>query len=327
MRRREFIAAIGSAAAAWPLAARAQQASVPVVGFLHLTSAESNVARIEAFRQGLKEAGYTEGGNVAIEYRWAEGHRDGLPRLAADLIARQVAVIATGGGPDVALAVKAATAAIPIVFVSGDDPVRHGLVASLNRPGGNVTGVAFFSVGLAAKRLQMLRELLPAAHAVGYVINPANSEAAAEIREAEAAAAPLGLTLHVLRATTAEEIDAAFAQSHERGVRALAIASDPFLFRWRDRLVELAARHRIPFLATGREYVAAGGLASYGTNTVDAFRQSGAYVARILRGEKPADLPVTQPTKFELAVNLKTAKALGIAISDRVMALADEVIE
>jgi putative ABC transport system substrate-binding protein len=327
MKRREFIAGLGSAAA-WPLSARAQQSAIPVIGLLSSASPGPFASRLRAFHQGLQEAGYVEGQNVTIEFRWAEDQYDRLPALAADLVRSEVAVIVAAGGPVTALAAKGATATIPIVFVSGDDPVRYGLVASLNRPGGNVTGAVFFSAGLAAKRLELLRHLVPGTSVVGYLVNPRNAaEAEGEIKEAQAAAGALGLTLQVLRASNVEEIEAVFRSLRELHVGALAVASDPFLFGSRDRLIALADRDRMPVVGYVREFAVAGGLASYGTSLADALRQVGIYTGRILKGEKPADLPVVQSTKFELVLNLKTARALGLTIPSGVLAIADEVIE
>ena len=327
MRRRDFITLFGGGAAAWPLVARAQQPPMPVIGLLSTASPGPFAGRLRAFRQGLQEAGYVEGRNVTIEYRWAEDHYDRLPALAADLVRRQVAVIATAGGPVTALAAKAATATIPIVFVSGDDPVLYGLVASLNRPGGNVTGAVFFSVGLAAKQIELLRQLMPSTSVAGYLVNPNNSEADREIKEAQAAAGALGLTLHVLRASSGDGIEAVFSSLRELHAGAVVVAPDPFLFGSRDRLIALADHDRIPVVGYVREYAAAGGLASYGTSLADALRQVGVYAGRILKGEKAADLPVVQSAKFELVLNLKTARALGLIVPDKLLALADEVIE
>ena len=327
MKRREFISLLGGAAVAWPLAVRAQQPAMPAVGFLHANQRMPSAYQTDAFRRGLGESGYVEGQNVAIEYRWADGHYDRLPDLAADLVRRKVTVIATAGGPVVARVAKAATASIPIVFVSGDDPVRHGLVASFNRPGGNVTGAVFFGVGVAVKRVELLHELLPDAGIAGYLVNPSNPEAEWETRDAQAAANALGLKLHILRASRVEDIDGVFTSLTKMQAAALAVATDPFLFTWRERLVATANRQRIPMITHAREYVATGALASYGASIADAVRQAGIYVGRILKGEKPADLPVVQSTRFELVLNLKTANALGITVPPTLLARADEVIE
>jgi putative ABC transport system substrate-binding protein len=327
MNRRAFTTLLCGAAVAWPIAARAQQPAMPVIGFLASESPLTFATRIAAFRHGVAEAGYVEGQNVAIEYRWADGHYDRLPDLAADLVRREVTVIATAGGPVVARAAKAATASIPIVFVSGDDPVRHGLVASFNRPGGNVTGAVFFGVGVAVKRVELLHELLPDAGIAGYLVNPSNPEAEWETRDAQVAANALGLKLHILRASRVEDIDGAFTSLTKMQAAALAVATDPFLFTWRERLVAIANRQRMPMIAHAREYVAAGALASYGASIPDAVRQAGVYVGRILKGERPADLPVVQSTRLELVLNLKTANALGITVPPTLLARADEVIE
>jgi len=327
MKRRDFITLIGGAAAARPLTARAQQQTIPVVGYLHAGSPGSNANQTAAFRAGLKESGFVDGQNVTIESRWAEGVYDRVPALLANLLQRPLAVIATGGGPAVALAAKAATTTIPIVFVSGDDPVRYGLVASLAQPGGNITGAVFFNVALAAKRLELLHEMIPSAKVIAYLVNPNNPEAEQETKNVQAGARTLGLDLQILRATSERDIDAGFAKLANLGVMGLLVGSDPYLFNRRDQIAALSARHAMPVIATAREYVAAGILASYGSSIPDAYRQAGVYVGQILNGAKPADLPVTQPTKFELAINLKTAKALGLDVSSQLQQRADEVIE
>jgi putative ABC transport system substrate-binding protein len=325
--RREFIALLGGAAA-WPLAARAQQPGMPVVGLINAGSAESNALYATAFRNGLKETGHIEGQNVAVEYHWLEGQYDRLPALVADLVRRRVAVIAAPASTQAALAAKAATATIPIVFGVGEDPVTLGLVASYNRPGGNATGINFFSQEVDAKRLGLLHELVPKAVRVAVLVNPANvTVAEATLRDVQEAARTVGLQIHVLNATTIGEIDAAFATlAHERP-DALFVAGDGFFNSRRMQFVTLAARDRIPAAYTNREYVAAGGLMSYGTDSADMLRQVGVYTGRILKGAKPADLPVVQSTKFEFVINLQTARALGIEVPSGVLSIADEVIE
>jgi putative ABC transport system substrate-binding protein len=327
MRRRDFIKVIAGSAAALPLAARAQQMAMPVIGYLQSASTSYFAQFSDAVRQGLNEIGYVEGQNVAIERRSAEGHYDRLAALAAGLVDRQVAVILATGGSDPAKAAKAATSNIPIVFVSAADPVRTGLVASLNRPGGNVTGVSLLASALDAKKLGLLRELAPKASTIGVLINPDYPSANSQREEAQQAAGRLGLRLLMLSARADGEIDLAFASAAKQGADALLVATDPFLLSRRERLVALAARYAVPAIYAQREVVTAGGLISYGPHFWDGYRQAGAYVGRVLKGEKPADLPVLQPTKFELVINLKTAKALGLEVPDRLLALADEVIE
>jgi putative ABC transport system substrate-binding protein len=329
MRRRAFIALFGGAAAAWPLAARAQQAALPVIGFLRIGSADANVRNLAAFRKGLSETGYVEGQNVTVEYHWLEGQYDRLlPALVADLVRRRVAVIATPASTTVALAAKTATATIPIVFGVGEDPVRLGLVASLARPGGNVTGINFFNSEVDAKRLQLLHELVPKAVRVAVLLNPANvSSAESTSRGAKEAAPAIGLQIQIRNASTIGEIDAAFAAFARERPDALFVAPDGFFASRRGQFATLAARDRIPAAYSQRDYVAAGGLMSYGTDIADMFHQVGVYTGSILKGAKPADLPVLQPTKFELVINLQTARALGIEVPPGLLAIADEVIE
>jgi len=324
MKRRDFITLLGGAAA-WPLVLLAQQPTVPVIGFLGSTSAEGYVPFVAAFRQGLKEGGYTEGQNVAIEYRWAGDRYDRLPALAADLVQRRVAVIAAASGPSTRAA-KAATSTIPIVFSTGVDPVETGLVASLNRPGGNLTGVTNVSIEIVGKRLELFRQLLPAAKVVAVLTNATQPALETQVKYLEAAARILDLRLDFLNAATEGELDLAFTSVAERRADALLVTDDPFFVGRRDQIVALAARNAVPAIYTFRDFTAAGGLMSYAASLVDMYRQIGLYTARILKGEKPADLPVMQPTKFELVINLKTARALGLTVPT-LRAIADEVIE
>jgi putative ABC transport system substrate-binding protein len=325
MRRREFITLLGGAAATWPLAARAQQPAMPAIGFLYSLPPYAIADRLRVFRQGLKETGYVEGQNVAIEYRSFEGQTDRLPLLVADLLRRQVAVI-IGNTPS-ALAAKAATKTVPIVFVTGGDPVRDGLVANLNRPGGNVTGVSFMSVDLAAKQLGLLRELRPGAARIGLLVDPKWPLTEPFVSQVRAAASTMGQQIEVLYVSSDREIETAFTTLVQHGAGALHVGVGVFLTSQRERIVALAARHRIPSIAPYRDFPAVGGLMSYGTNIPNLYRQAAIYASRILKGEKPGDLPVMLPTKFELVINVKTAKTLGIEIPDRMLALADEVME
>jgi ABC-type uncharacterized transport system substrate-binding protein len=326
MRRREFITLLGGAAA-FPFAARAQQSAMPVIGFLGSRSPAESVYVVAAFRRGLSEVGFVEGQNCLIAFRWAEGRYDQLPTLATELVGLRVAVLFTAGGSPPALAAKAATSTIPIVFSAMSDPVGFGLVASLNRPGGNITGMSAFNLALAGKRLELLKELIPTAAVIGYLVNPASPTAEAESTDARTAARGLGIDLHVLNASTEPDLDAAFASLVQLHVNAVVVAGEPYFDSQRHRLVALSARHAVPASYAWREYVAAGGLMSYGTSLTDSYRQAGTYVGRILKNEKPADLPVIQPTKFELAINLKTAKTLGLDVPPSLLATADEVIE
>src|SRR5437763_10509037 len=326
MRRRDFIIFLAGAMAAWPPAARAQQKLMPVIGFLSPTSPSPSSPLLAAFRQGLSEAGYVEGQNLAIEYRWAEGHYDRLPALAADLVGLKVDLI-VANSPPAALAAKSATSTIPIVFRGGEDPVRAGLVASLARPGGNLTGVSFVPDGLTAKRLELLSELVPRAGVIALLVNPNSTNAERVIQDVQQAALAKGVQLHVLKAGSESEINSAFASLVQLHVDALVVAANPFLSSRREQLVALASRHAVPSIYAWREFAASGGLISYGPSLTYAFRLVGHYAGKVLKGAKPADLPVQQPTTFELVINLKTAKALGLTLPQSILARADEVIE
>jgi putative ABC transport system substrate-binding protein len=327
MRRREFITLLGGATIARPLAAFAQQPAIPVIGYISSAGLEGFEPFLAAARQGLNEAGYAEGRNVTIEYRWAQGRYDQLPALAADLVQHRVAAILAVGSTAPALAAKSATANIPIVFISGGDPVKAGLVASLNRPGGNVTGVSMIYSPLVQKRLELLFKLVPKTTKISALMNPHYPEADLQRQELQEAAAAIKKTIQIVDASSESEINAAFATFVQQGTDALVIANDPYLAGRHDQIVALAARHAIPAIYSGREFTAAGGLMSYGANIADSYHQAGVYTGRILKGEKPSDLPVLQPTRFELVINLKTAKALGLDVPPALLATADEVIE
>jgi len=327
MRRRELILLGVAAAAAWPVALHAQQKTMPVIGIIGSTSPGPYAPFVAAFRVGLGEAGYVEGQNVLIEYRWAEGHYDRLPALATDLVARKVDLILTSGGTPSAQAAKTASSTIPIVFATGGDAVGDGLVANLARPGGNVTGVTFLTAELDPKRMQLLSDLVPEARVIALLINPNNPQSERIVNYVQEAARSKGVQLPIVTATGEGEIDAAFAGLAELHASALAIGSDPFFFSRRDQIVALASRNTVPTMYQEREYVDAGGLISYGASIAAVYRQAGIYAGEILKGTSPADLPVQQPTKFELVINLKTAKALGLSVPQSLLARADEVIE
>ena len=326
MKRREVIIGV-VAAAAWPVVARAQQQTMPVVGFMHSASRGPYESMLAGFRKGLDGQGFVEGRNLSIEYRWAEGQFDRLPSLAAELVQRPVAIIVAAGGNVSVLAARAATSTIPIVFPGMDDPVKFGVVSSFSRPGGNATGVSLFNAVLGAKRLELLRGFVPQATVIAHLVNPANPTTEDQMRDLEEAARASNLRIHVVNAKSASDIDPAFAAMKEHRATALVIGADPLLLNQRDHLIALAARDRLPTIYSQREFAVIGGLVSYGIDFPENYRQAGVYVGRILKGEKPADLPVTQPTKFELVINLKTAKVLGLEVSAQLLARADEVIE
>jgi putative ABC transport system substrate-binding protein len=327
MRRREFIRGIAGSAAAWPLAARAQQSATPVIGFISSRSQKESTTVVDAFRQGLRDLGYVEGQNVAVEYQWADGQLDRLPTMAADLVNRRVAVIVAAGGDRPALAAKAATSTIPIIFTGSDFPVKVGLVDSLNRPGGNVTGASLFTSELETKKFALLRELMPKASLIAILVNPSNPSVESDVQDVQSAAASVGQRISLLKASSEREIDAAFEAVVRERADALLVAHDPIFLSRREQFVALAARHGTPAIYEFREFVLIGGLMSYGSRITENYQLAGKYAGRILKGEKPADLPVQQPTKFELAINLKTAKSLGLEIPATLLARADEVIE
>jgi putative ABC transport system substrate-binding protein len=326
MRRREVILLLGAARLAWPLGAHAEHTTIPVVGFLHSGSLSGREKQVTAFREGLADSGYIDGKNVVIEYRWAEGRYDLLPELVSDLLRRQVGVIVASPLPS-ALVAKQATTTIPIVFMAGDDPIRHGLAASLSRPGGNATGVSLLTAGLDGKRLGILHELAPNASPIAFLVNPNNPNVETQSSELKEAAHSIGLRIEVLQAGSEPEIDAAFAALVERGAGAVIVGPDPFLFNRRQQVVALAARYAVPAIYEVREFVEIGGLANYGASLTEALRQVGSYTGKVLSGVKPADLPVVQPTRFELVINLNTAKALGVTVPPLLLAQADEIIE
>jgi ABC-type uncharacterized transport system substrate-binding protein len=328
MRRRDFITLLGGAAAAWPIAARSQSPTMPVIGFLGARSPATDAENVSAFRKGLGEAGFVEGHNVSIEYRWAEGIYDRLPKLASELTIRQAGVIVANGGVATALAAKSATTVLPILFVIGVDPVSSGLVVSLNRPGGNITGVTVLAASLASKRLELLRELAPTANLFAALVNPSNPPfTGPELAETERAAQTLGLHLRVLNATSETEIEKAFEATVQTKVEALLVSADPFFTTRLTQIIALAGRHRIPAIYYNREYATAGGLMSYGGSLTEAHRQVGIYAGRVLKGAKPSDLPVQQSARVDVAINLRTAKALGLTVPAGVLAMAGEIIE
>ena len=326
LRRREFITLLGGAASAWPLAARAQQPATSTIGFVSSRAPGESAGVVAAFRQGLGEAGFVEGQNLAIAFRWAEGRYDRLPALVAELVNLRVAVLFAAGGTPSALAAKEATSTIPVVFSAVNDPVRLGLVPSLNRPGGNVTGMSLLNSELVAKSAQFLKEAVPAAAVIAFLVNPSGPSAEIYVKEVPAVRA-LGIQIRVLNASTEHDLDESFASLGKLGVSGLVVPAEPFFDSQRERIVSLAVHHAVPMISSLREYVVAGGLMSYGPSLPDSYRRAGIYVGRVLKGEKPADLPVMQPTKFDLVINAKTAKTLGLKLPDNVLALADEVIE
>jgi len=327
MRRREFITIFASAAGMWPLDTRAEQSAIPVIGFLSSASPNAYSGRVAGFCKGLNESGYIDGQNVTIEFRWAQGQYDRLPGFAADLVSQKVGVIVSSGGDVAALSAKAATSSIPIVTVSGSDPVKAGLVASFNWPGGNVTGASFVATELETKRLEILHDVVPKAGVIGILINPTNPAAESRSKDLQTAARKLELNIHILSASSGSDLETAFAVLIQQRAEALLVSTDSFFTSQRDRLVALAARHALPTIYAWREFVEAGGLVSYGPIIDEVYRQVGIYTGRILKGEKPADLPFLRPTKFELVIYLKTATALGLTIPPLTLALADEVIE
>jgi putative tryptophan/tyrosine transport system substrate-binding protein len=327
MRRRDFIKIVAGSASTWPFAARAQQTALQVIGYLSSGSRGSDAFRVTAFREGLNEIGYVEGRNVEVQYRWAENHFDRLSALASDLVSLSPNVIVTGGGTQTALAVKSASTTIPIVFVIGADPVKFGLVASMNRPGGNVTGVSSLNIIVLTKQLELLHEMMPKAVSIGFLVNPTNPNASSDTLDIQAAAARLGLKVFVVRVESEDGFEAAFAVLMQERADALVVHSDPLSFTWREQLVELASRHALPTIYWSREFVTSGGLMSYGGDLANAHRQAGIYAGRILKGENPANLPVQQSTKVELVINIKAAKALGLSVPLSLLGRADEVIE
>jgi putative ABC transport system substrate-binding protein len=327
LRRRDFITVLSSTAAAWPLAVRAQQQATSTIGFVSSRAPGESAGVVAAFRQGLGEAGFVEGQNLAIAFRWAEGRYDRLPALVAELVNLRVAVLFAAGGPPSALAAKEATSTIPVVFSAVSDPVRLGLVPSLNRPGGNVTGMSLLNSELVAKSAQLLKEAVPAAAVIAFLVNPSGPSAEIYVKEVPATVRALGIQIPVLNASTEHDLDEAFASLGKLGVSGLVVLAEPFFDSQRERIVSLAVQHAVPMISSLREYVVAGGLMSYGPSLPDSYRRAGIYVGRVLKGEKPADLPVMQPTKFDLVINAKTAKTLGLKLPDNVLALADEVIE